>query len=612
MKHARILGSLFTVVIGVPVAFLGEHFGTPFSEIAWAAPATAVLITALMVRCSVDNEVGRAALRLVAGVAAAVVSGIGFLAIWQVPVYLWNETLADGQGSSPIFRAMRLGALSEAAWEDARLPISLWAATALVPLFVAALLIVPVIRRWWAGSREVEYGPWRAEWLSKARLRELTRNAEGMPLGLLDGKICRFRSNPRRGWKGGHGLGMTGTRGGKGVAVVIPAIIDHAGPVVVVDIKGELWAMTHRYRASLDRKVILLDPFAITIGQSHRFNPLTFIRSDPRHVRADIAVVAEALVRKEEGSGEHFAESARIVLAAGIETVVRLSEPENRTMAAVSKVLFGPDILGRLSDWQDSPDQVGIDVAETAGMLLGLSDKERGSFFSTVRRGLEWAANDPMRDFLSSSDFTFEDFFDKKIDLFVAIPLNQLESQSIFMRLIINILLATVMREAGRRQLKKNVLLVLDEFCRLGKMEKMIDIATVANGLGLEALFIVQDRSQLDAIYGEKGANSLLAACATMRIWNLGRGDFATAEWLAKLIGEKTVETASRQTKKFGWENRSEQRTPLLTASEILEMGGDEMLVLFDGQRPAKLKPIISYRHKAYRNKLDPNPTLRL
>ena len=612
MTIGRGVAVLAPIVISGILFFILSKYGALSATVAWASPALGVMAAALVAHSLVYAGSGRDALRVLAGVAAVAASLVGFHALWRVMAYLWRGAIAADAAQSPFGALSQFSSVALAVWQAHWVSISFWFALALLPLLAALALIVPVVRPLLNGTREVADGPWRGAWLSKARLRELTHNAEGLPLGLLDGAICRFRANPARGWKGGHSLVISGTRGGKGVSAVIPAIIDHIGPCAVIDIKGELYAMTHRHRESLGRKVILLDPFGITNGISNKYNPLTFVRDDPRFMAGDIAVISEALVRKETGDGEHFAENARNLVAAAIQTVMRLEEPDGRTLQAVSRALFAPGILERLQGWQDNPDAVGIDVAETAGMLLSLGEKERGSFFSTLRRGFAWSASDPMRNFLSGSDFSFDDFFEDTIDLFVAIPLHQLQTQTVFMRLVVNTLLATVMREAGRRQLKRDVLLVLDEFVRLGRMEKIFDIATAANGLGIQALFIVQDRSQVDDVYGEKGANSLFAACATTRAWGLGRGDSATAEWLARLVGDRTVETASRHLKNSSGDNRSEQRTPFLSASEILEMRHDEMLVLFDGQRPAKLKRIISYGHKAYRDKLDPNPTLRL
>ena len=56
--------------------------------------------------------------------------------------------------------------------------------------------------------------------------------------------------------------------GGKTTASSIPLLLSHTGPVFVFDIRGELWAVTARYRAEiLGRQVIVIDPFGVTKGK---------------------------------------------------------------------------------------------------------------------------------------------------------------------------------------------------------------------------------------------------------------------------------------------------------------------------------------------------------
>ncbi|MBP2536291.1 CocE/NonD family hydrolase [Agrobacterium tumefaciens] len=61
------------------------------------------------------------------------------------------------------------------------------------------------------------------------------------------------------------------------MSVVIPAIIDHDGPVAVLDIKGENFAVTRRYRQSLGRQVVVLNPFGVIEPSKDHFNPLDYI-----------------------------------------------------------------------------------------------------------------------------------------------------------------------------------------------------------------------------------------------------------------------------------------------------------------------------------------------
>ena len=144
------------------------------------------------------------------------------------------------------------------------------------------------------GKKPLEKGPWQAGFMEKANVRVLTSNKKGLPLGLVPsswgrtGKLARFKENPDKGWLGGHHLVISGSRGGKGVSCVLPAILDHEGPVAVLDIKGELFSTTRRYRQSLGRKVVVLNPFNFVEKNKVHWNPLQYIRKD--HFDIDVII----------------------------------------------------------------------------------------------------------------------------------------------------------------------------------------------------------------------------------------------------------------------------------------------------------------------------------
>ena len=142
-------------------------------------------------------------------------------------------------------------------------------------------------------------------------------------------------------------------------------------------------------------------------------------------------------------------------------------------------------------------------------------------------------------------------------------------------------------------------------------MNSFETMATVAAGAGVEAMFITQDRGQVDAVYGQQAAATLFGACATVRIFGLGRTDTATAQWIVDALGEQTIETRGRQLRGKKRPTGSEQSAKLMSVHELLELPSDQLLALFPGQRPTLLKRIVSHKDYAYRDKLDPNPTLR-
>src|SRR5690606_825483 len=159
-------------------------------------------------------------------------------------------------------------------------------------------------------SRLIPDGPWKGGFLSDAEISDLLRLDRGLPLGLtVRGKMVRYAKNDARGWLGGHHAVISATRGGKGVSAILPAIFDHDGPVVALDIKGELAQTTQKRRKAKGQTVVVLDPFGTSGLESTGFNPMTFIR--PNYRDRDAAIIAEGLVRPEAGSGSHFSDRAR-------------------------------------------------------------------------------------------------------------------------------------------------------------------------------------------------------------------------------------------------------------------------------------------------------------
>ena len=464
------------------------------------------------------------------------------------------------------------------------------------------------------GDRAARGGPWRAGWMPAQDVARLARNKTGLPLAKHRGRVLRYAPEAKR-WRGGHHTVISGTRGGKGVAAVIPAILEHRGPVVCLDIKGENFAVTRCHRLSLGREVAVLNPFGVVEPPEAGFNPLDFVRPD--HLTEDLELIADGLVRPEGGDGAHFAAMARELVAAALEVVVTQEEPPRRTLPVVADLLLAPDLDQTLEAWAQNPDAVGRRPAQTAATILRAGERERGAVQSTVAKAFAWMKGDAVRATLEGSTFDLDDLLEDRLDLFVVVPLTQVEGQAVFLRLLVNLVLGTAIRQAGRRRPKAPILLVLDEFVRLGRMERLLDVATVAAGVGVEALFVSQDLGQIEAVYGVPGAQTLLGACATKRVFNIG--DVHTAQWAASHLGERTVLSEQRripagpfappaERRRAQERSYSEQRQPLLTAPEILALPPDETLILLTGHPPLRAKLNRYHEGRTYRGRWDRNP----
>ncbi|RAK06668.1 type IV secretion system protein VirD4, partial [Salipiger aestuarii] len=141
---------------------------------------------------------------------------------WPLPRSIWEGLKGLARYSDPQKQAMAISFALGACG------VAIAVSTPLMAIFN------PRIGR----NRKSRTGPWQAGWMDPRDIAQLKRNKTGLPLALHKGKLLRYVKNDAKGWRGGHHLVVSGTRGGKGVSAVIPAILDHQGPVVVLDIKG--------------------------------------------------------------------------------------------------------------------------------------------------------------------------------------------------------------------------------------------------------------------------------------------------------------------------------------------------------------------------------------
>src|SRR4029077_9110689 len=63
-------------------------------------------------------------------------------------------------------------------------------------------------------------------------------------------------------------LTCASTGAGKGRCVLIPTLLTYPGPVIVMDIKGELFQVTSRRRREMGQRVVVLDPSHLVTEKS--------------------------------------------------------------------------------------------------------------------------------------------------------------------------------------------------------------------------------------------------------------------------------------------------------------------------------------------------------
>ncbi|PPD13970.1 MAG: hypothetical protein CTY25_12095 [Methylobacterium sp.] len=472
-----------------------------------------------------------------------------------------------------------------------------------------------------------------ANWVSRADVRRISEQGNlilGQEGPEPNSRLVRYPIE-------GHGLTIAPTRSGKGVGFILPNILKGwTGPMVVIDPKAESVFVGGAAREAMGHKVHVLDPFGIIAERSAgrpeiwqpralaRYNPLDAIdRGDD--MPADISTLCEALLPPAKassgsgGNGDHFRVGASRMIMGAIAWVIRTMPRHAQHLGSVYDLISGPDLQATVEAWSRS--DVGLCLS-AAGLLLGVSDKERGSFISTATNSLAWLEIPQLRRQVETSTCSLDEMIDGTADYFVCVPPHRLEQSRIWMRIWSTLPLAAALRKKP----KERVLLLIDEAPLIGRLDPILQAYRVAAGMGVSCWLISQSMPDLESEYGKEAFASLIANAEVLSFFEISHANHESAQKISAMIGDATYleESASdnsgssaKLTDVFSSHSsgssssRKEIKRPLILPSEIKAMKPNEILVL---QRSKICKgPIRLYQSKYFerpdmRGLAKPNP----
>jgi len=408
-----------------------------------------------------------------------------------------------------------------------------------------------------------------------------------------------------------HILTYAPTRSGKGVGLVIPTLLSWTKSCVITDLKGELWELTSGWRKHYAKnKVLRFEPANST--NCARWNPLAEIRIGTDAEVGDVQNLATLIVDPDgKGLNDHWAKTSFALLVGVIlhlkyqEKHGELADSNNikmeATLQTVDAFLANPartpketwtEMINyahiRLSDdkstWQTHP------AVATAGKdMIDRPAEEAGSVLSTTKSFLSLYRDPVVRQNTGTCDFRIKDLMhhDDPISLYIITQPNDKARLRPLVRLIISMiirLLADKMDFANGQPVahyKNRLLMMIDEFPSLGKLDIMQESLAFVAGYGIKCYLICQDLSQLKSEktgYGQD--ESITSNCHIQNAYPPNR--IETAEHLSRLTGQTTIikeqitTSGKRASAMHSQVSRTLQETqrPLLTADEALRMRG--------------------------------------
>jgi type IV secretion system protein VirD4 len=461
-------------------------------------------------------------------------------------------------------------------------------------------------------STPATYGS--ARWADSSDVRKAgLLGRDGVVLGLYGGRYLRHRGPE-------HVLAVAPTRSGKGVGLVLPTLLTWPGSTIVHDIKGENWQLTAGWRAQFSR-CLLFDP---TNPLSAQFNPLLEVRKGLNEVR-DVQNIADILIDPEGMKPrDHWDKTAYALLTGAILHV--LYAEREKTLARVATVLADPSrsILTTLKVMATT-NHIGTGeapmahpaVASIARELFNKSDNERSGVVSTAM-SLMGLYRDPLiAANTARSDWRISDLMgaDRPVSLYLAVPPSDISRTRPLVRLILNQIARRLTETlpadpASRRQL----LLMLDEFPALGRLDFFETSLAFMAGYGVRAFLVAQSLHQIDRAYGFN--HSILDNCHVRVAF--APNDERSARRLSDALGTATELRARKNisgSRLSAWlphVSMAEEETPrpLLTPGEVLQFPSQETLVMVSGTPPIRARKLQYYNDHNFLARRLPAPEL--
>jgi type IV secretion system protein VirD4 len=476
---------------------------------------------------------------------------------------------------------------------------------------VAAFVVAVAMSVWRA--REVKkvttYGS--ARWADAREIRQAgLLHPDGVLLGRWKGAYLRHHGPE-------HVLCFAPTRSGKGVGLVVPTLLTWPDSAIVHDIKGENWGLTAGWRARFGR-VLLFDP---TNTKSSAYNPLLEVRRGEWEVR-DVQNIADVLVDP-EGALEkrnHWEKTSHSLLVGTILHV--LYAERDKTLAGVANFLSDPrrPIETTLRAMMTTPHlaTTGVHpvVASAARELLNKSENERSGVLSTAMSFLGLYRDPVVAAVTARCDWRIRDLVEGEhpVTLYLVVPPSDISRTKPLIRLILNQIGRRLTEELESKRRRRRLLLMLDEFPALGRLDFFESALAFMAGYGLKSFLIAQSLNQIEKAYGQN--NSILDNCH-VRV-SFATNDERTAKRVSDALGTATEMRAMKNyagSRLSPWlghlmVSRQETARPLLTPGEVMQLPPDDELVLMSGIAPIRAKKARYFEDPEMTARILPPPVL--
>lgn len=468
---------------------------------------------------------------------------------------------------------------------------------------MAVGLVLTGLMLWWFLRRKPPlHGA--ARFAKEVEIRRAGFRADnGIVVGRKGSKFLTFGGSE-------HCIVEAPTRSGKGVGIVIPNLLSWQASVVVLDVKRENWDATAGFRKKFGQAVYLFNP-TDPEGRTARYNPLGYIdRSDPDKVIIELQKIATMLFVPPERGEPFWTDSARTAFV-GVGAYLAVADLPF-TIGSIYRLMTTGDTRGY---FRKALDDRGLELSQ--GCRNALADFTSGAdntfagIVQTVTSKLSLWLNPRVDAATEDSDFDLRELRSKPMSIYLGVSPDELDRVAPLYNLLFQQLIDLNVRDLPGSETPLQVLVILDEFARIGRAQVIASAFSYVAGYGIRLLPVIQSRSQLRATYGEHVANEIVANCGVEVAFT--PKELRVANELSERIGYVGQESVTKSLTINGMlanrsKSMSEQRRALLLPQELMQFSDDELLLLRGGIPPIHGDKIRYYADALFRSRVLPPP----
>ncbi len=385
-----------------------------------------------------------------------------------------------------------------------------------------------------------------------------------------------------------HTICVGATGSGKGVSALIPTLLTYRGSTVTIDVKGEAYATTARYRRDvLGHRIVRIDPFGIMGRATDTLNPLDILRLMPESMDACARQLPNMLdetdisTRKEP----YWDLQGNALLTALISYVMSGLDPEQpQTLSGVYRLVANGDFSYTLATILEKHGKKLPDAARFGFQaFLSISTEiTRSCIHSVATQHLAPFADEEVARATATTSFSLEDFRNGvPMAIYLILPPHRLKSHGALLRLWLVTLIELLATRRRRPALATYFL--IDEVAHLGHMRIVEDAFTLMRGYGVRVGLFVQDLPKLRKVYPQ-GWATMLANTSCLQV-----------------LRPKNFQVAKELSKYF---------SPEVSAAELVSCGVDEQYLLYGTGAFAKTRRLFYYEDACFAGRFDDNPLL--